>query len=325
MGNVLSQDEVDSLLGGISDGKIETEKDVPEKSEEIKTYDFSMPAGSIHLRMPALGIINERLIGFLRTSLPVASKSVIDVNLSSVETVRFSEFCLSLPVPTSLNIFSLEPLKGHSLLVMEGPLVFAFVDSLFGGKGVSPVKLEGRGFTKIETKIVEKIVKIILGDLQQAWSDVYEVKAIFSHSEMDPQFARIVTPEDLVIVIKFEIQLENESGTITICIPFSSIEPIEDRFQSGFQDESQKPDQKWRKYFEKKIMEMTVEMSCTMGVAKIKGQELLKMKVDDVILLDQKIGDFVIVNVESIPKFNGHPGSLNNRKAVRISEIISKE
>ena len=116
MGNGLSQDEVDSLLGGISDGKVETETDVPEKSEEIKTYDFSMPAGPIHLRMPALGIINERLVDFLRTSLPVASKSVIDVNLSSIESVKFSEFCLSLPVPTSLNIFSLEPLKGHFLL-----------------------------------------------------------------------------------------------------------------------------------------------------------------------------------------------------------------
>ena len=325
MGNVLSQDEVDSLLSGINEGKVETETDLPEKGEEIKTYDFSIPAGPLHLGMPALGIINERLVGFLRTSLPMVSRNVVDVSLTSTESVKFNEFCLSLPVPSSLNIFSLEPLRGHYLVILEGNLVFSFVDSMFGGKGVSYVKLEGRCFTAIETKIVEKIVKIILGDIQQAWSDVYEVRAVFSHSEMDPQFAGIVKPEDVVIVNKFEVELENVSGIITICIPYSSIEPIRDRLKTGFQGEAKEVDKEWRRYIEKKMMDMNVELSCTIGMAKIKGQELLKMKVDDVIILDQKPGDHTIVKIEGIPKFKGSPGSCNNRKAVRISEIIKGE
>ena len=325
MGNVLSQDEVDSLLSGISKGKVETETDIPEKSEEVKAYDFSVPAGPLHLRMPALGIINERLVAFLRTSLPIVSKTVVDVNLSSTESVKFSEFCLSLPVPTSLNIFSIEPLRGHSLVVLEGNLVFSFVDSLFGGKGVSHVKLEGRSFTAIEIKIVERIVKIILGDIQQAWSDVYEVKTVYSHSEMDPQFTGIVKSEDVVIVNKFEVELENGTGIITICIPYSCIEPIRDRLKTGFHGESMAVDKEWRRYIEKKIMDMNVELSCIMGMAKIKGQELLKMKIDDVIILDQKPGDLAIVNIEGIPKFKGSPGSYNNRKAVKISEIIKGE
>ncbi len=325
MGNVLSQDEVDSLLGGIGEGKVETETDVPEESEEVKAYDFSMPAGPLHLRMPALGIINERLIGLLRKSLPIVSKNVVDVGLSSTESVKFSEFCLSLPVPTSLNIFSIEPLKGYSIVVLEGNLVFSFVDSLFGGSGVSHVKLEGRGFTAIEIKIIEKIVKIILGDIQQAWSDVYDVKTVFSHSEMDPQFVRIIQPKDMVIVNKFEVELENGSGIITTCTPFSCLEPVEDMLKSGFHDEVREVDKEWRRYIEKKIMDMTVELSCTMGMAKIKGQEILKMKIDDVILLDQNPGNFVIVNVEGIPKFKGSPGSCNNRKAVKISDIIKEE
>jgi len=325
MGNVLSQDEVDSLLGGIGEGKVETETDVPEESEEVKAYDFSVPAGPLHLRMPALGIINERLIGLLRKSLSIVSKNVVDVSLSSTESVKFSEFCLSLPVPTSLNIFSIEPLKGYSIVVLEGTLVFSFVDSLFGGSGVSHVKLEGRNFTAIEIKIIEKIVKIILGDIQQAWSDVYDVKTVFSHSEMDPQFVRIIQPEDMVIVNKFEVELENGSGIINACIPFSCLEPIEDRLKSGFHDKVREVDKEWQRYIEKKIMNMTVELSCTMGTAKIKGRELLKMKIDDVILLDQNPGNFVIVNVEGIPKFKGSPGSCNNRKAVKISDIIKEE
>jgi flagellar motor switch protein FliM len=324
MGNVLSQDEVDSLLNGINEGTVETETDIPEKGEEIKIYDFSIPAGPLHLGMPALGIINERLVGFLKTSLPIVSRNVVDVTLTSTESVKFNEFCLSLPVPSSLNIVSIEPLRGHSLVVLEGNLVFSFVDSLFGGKGVSHVKLEGRCFTAIETKIVERIVKIILGDIQQAWSDVYEVNTVFSHSEMDPQFAGIVQPEDVVIVNKFEVELENVSGIITICIPYSSIEPIKDRLKTGFQDEAKEVDTEWRRYIEKKIMDMDVELSCTIGMANIKAEELLGLKVDDVIILDQNPGDNTIVKIEGIPKFKGSPGSSNHRKAVRISEIIKE-
>ena len=322
MGNILSQDEVDSLLDGITEGKVETETDVSEGVPSVEVYDFSMPAGPVHLRLPALGIINERLVGLLRTNLQIASRSVIDVNLTSTETVKFSDFYLSLPMPSSLNIFSNEPLRGFSLLVLEGPLVFSFVDSLFGGTGVSHVKLEGRLFTKIETKIVEKIVKIILSDLQKAWSDVYEINAVFIRSEMDPQFVGIGTPDDLIIVNKFEVQLENGKGFITICIPYSSIKPIKEKLKNKFRSEKMNVDPRWKRYIMQKLQETTVELSCTMGMAKINGSELLSMKVDDIIMLDQKSGNSVIVNVENIPKFRGYPGACNKKKAVKIIDRL---
>jgi flagellar motor switch protein FliM len=281
-----------------------------------------MPAGPVHLRLPALGIINERLVGLLRTDLQAASRSVIDVNLASTETVKFSDFYLSLPMPSSLNIFSIEPLRGFSLIVLEGPLVFSFVDSLFGGTGVSHVKLEGRLFTKIETKIVEKIVKIILNDFQKAWADVYEINTAFIRSEMDPQFVGIGTPDDLVIVNKYEVQLENGNGFITICIPYSSIKPIKEKLKNKFRREKMAVDQSWRKYIQERIQETMVELSCTMGMAKINGSELLSLKVDDVIMLEQKSGNSVIVNVENIPKFKGYPGACNKRKAVKIIDRL---
>ncbi|MBW2407514.1 MAG: flagellar motor switch protein FliM [Deltaproteobacteria bacterium] len=322
MGNILSQDEVDSLLNGITEGKVETETDLSNEAQSVEAYDFSMPAGPVHLRLPALGIINERIVGLLRTDLQVASRSVIDVNLTSTETVKFSEFCLSLPMPSSLNIFSIEPLRGFSLIVLEGPLVFSFVDSLFGGKGVSHVKLEGRLFTKIETKIVEKIVKIILNDFQKAWSDVYEIHAVFIRSEMDPQFVGIGTPDDLVIVNKFEVQLENGNGFITICIPYSSIKPIKEKLKNKFRSEKMEIDHGWKKYIQEKIMETSVELSCTMGMAKINGSDLLNMKVNDVIMLDQNLGNSVVINVENIPKFKGFPGACNKKKAVKIIDRL---
>jgi flagellar motor switch protein FliM len=322
MGNILSQDEVDSLLDGITEGKVETETDTSEENQSIEVYDFSKPAGPVHLRLPALGIINERLSGLLRTDLQAASRSVIDVNIGSTETVKFSDFCLSLPMPSSLNIFGIKPLRGYSLIVLEGSLVFSFVDSLFGGKGVSHVRLEGRRFTAIETRIVEKIVNIILSDFQKAWSDVHEVEAVFVRSEMDPQFVGIGTPDDIVIVNKYEVQLENGNGIITICIPYSSIKPINEKLKNKFRREKMEVDNAWRKYLTGKILETSVEVSCTMGKATINGSELLNLKVDDVILLDQKMGNTVIVNVERLPKFKGYPGACNKKKAVKIIERI---
>ena len=324
MPNVLSQDEVDSLLDGISKGKVETEKDIPEKDESLKGYDFSRQTGPVHLRMPALGIINERFLSFLKTSLSAATRSVIDVNISDLESVKFDEFTRSIPIPTALNIFKMEPLRGFALLIMEASLAFAFVDTFFGGKCVSNVKLEGKGFTAIEGKIMEKVVKIILGDLEHAWSDVHDVKMTFVRSEIDPQFAGIASPNEMVVVNKFNLDLENFSGIMTICIPYSTIEPLRGKLKHRFHGEKLEVDEMWRSYLEEKIKKMTINLSCTLGRTKITGKELLEMKVDDVIELDQKTSDPIIVSVEGIPKFNGYPGTYSNKKAIRISERVSR-
>jgi flagellar motor switch protein FliM len=318
MGNILSQDEVDSLLSGISEGKVETETAIPEEDEGISKYDFRKQDGPVHLKMPTLDIINERFVGFLRTDLFAATRSVVDVNLSSTESVKFGEFCRSLPLPTSLNIFKLEPLRGFSLLVIEGPLIFSFVDAFFGGKGVSQVKLEGRSFTSIEARIIDKLVRIILDDFQRAWSDVYRIETVFTRSEMDPQFAGIVTPNDTVIVINLMMDLENASGAMTICIPHSTIEPIRDKLRSRYQGETLEVDQRWRKYIKGRIRELPINLACALGTSRITGRELLKMKVGDVMVLDQKVSDPVIVSVEGTAKLKGYPGTYHNRKAIRI-------
>jgi len=324
MANVLSQDEVDSLLEGISDGKVKTEPEIPERDEELRVYDFLRQAGPVHLNLPSLGIINERFVGFLKTSLSNVTRSVIDVDVSDIDSVKFGEFCRSIPLPTSLNIFKIEPLRGFALLVLEGSLVFAFVDTLFGGKCESHVKLEGKSFTTIEVKMIDKIVKVILGDLEHAWSDVYKVKMVFTRSEVDPQFAGIATPNDMVIAIKLGVDLENASGVMTVCIPYSTIEPIREKLRHKFQGERLEVDQRWRRYIEEKIRELTINLSCTLGMAKITGRELLEMKIGDVIQMDQKISDQVILRVEGIPKFKGYPGSYNKKKAIKIKSKLSK-
>jgi len=327
MANILSQDEVDSLLGGIDEGKVQIETDLPEseKEEGIEVYNFGMQTGPTHLRMPVLRIINERFVTFLRTSLSSATALDVDVNITSVDSVKFGEFCRSIPIPTSLNIFKMEPLRGFALLVLEGPLVFSFVDALFGGRSVSHVKLEGKTFTAIEKKIIEKMVKMILDDLQKAWSDVHKLTMTFTRSEIDPQFAAIAAPNDMIIVTRLMIDLQNVSGTMTICIPYPTLEPIRDRLKQKFQGERLEVDQIWTRYIKKKVKELQINVSCTLGKAVITGRELMEMKVSDVIQLDQEVSDPVIVSAEGIPKFIGYPGTYNKRKAIKIKDRIDKE
>ena len=327
MANILSQDEVDSLLGGIGEGAVQTETAIPESEKEkgLKVYDFGMQAGPAHLRMPTLGIINERFVGFSRTSLSAATGLSLDVNISSVDSVKFGEFCRSVPIPASLNIFKMEPLRGFALLVLEGPLVFTFVDALFGGRAVSHVKLEGKTFTAIEKKIIDKIVKIILSDLQHAWSDVHKLKIVFTRSEIDPQFAAIATPDDMVIATKLMIDLQNVSGTMTICTPYSTLEPIREKLKQRFQGEKLEVDQKWKRYITEKVKELTINLSCVLGKAEITGREVLGIKVGDVMQLDKKMSDPVIVSVEGVPKFMGYPGTFNKRKSIKIKKRVDKE
>ena len=325
MANVLSKDEVDSLLGGISEGKVKTEVDIPEREEVVKPYDFMGQEGSIHLRMPNLVIIDQRLVDFLRTSLSLITRSNVDVNISSTNAVKFGEFARSIPLPTSLNIFRMEPLRGFGLLVLEAPLIFTFVDTFFGGKPTGKVNLEGRSFTTIEIKIIDKIVKTILHDFEQAWSDIHKLKVVFTRSEMDPQFAAIVTPNDTVVVIRFVVDLADASGVMTFCIPYSTLEPIREKLRYRFHGEKLDLDETWRQYISTRINELTVDLICILGTTKITGRELLEMKVDDVIKLDQKMNDPLTVSIYGIPKFRGYPGTHSKNNALRISEKKKKE
>ena len=324
MANILSQDEVDSLLSGIGEGTVETETDIPENEEDQRLYDFSKESGPIHLRMPALGIINERLITFLNTSLPTLTGSPADINITDIDSVKYGEFCRSLPLPSSLNIFTMEPLRGFALIALEGPLVFAFVDTFFGGKCTGHVKLEGKSFTAIEEKIINRIVTIILEDMQKAWSNVHEVKMVYTRSEIDPQFAGIATPNEMIIVTKFSVDIENFTGTMSICLPYSNIEPIKNDLQKSFQSRELETDKTWKDYITKRIRNLNITLSCTFGTAKLTSKELMDMKIGDVIPLDKKKSEPNILNLEGIPKFLGAAGHVGNRYAIQIEERVKE-
>jgi flagellar motor switch protein FliM len=323
MGNVLSQDEVDSLLGGIDAGSVATETDVPEEGDTVQAYNFAAESGPLNL--PTFQVINERLTGFLRDRLSAITKKNIDVKLVSNQLVRFEEFCRSLPLPASLSVFRIDPLRGASLLVLEGRLVFSFVEIFFGGKGLNPWKLEGRAFTPIETKIIEKICGIILEECQSVWQEVHDVKMVFSHSEIDPQFTQITEPDEMVISTRISISLPNSSGMLFFCIPFAAIEPVKEKFKQKAGYETRGTDAAWQASLLQKLQKVPLAVSCVLGTATINAGDLLALDVQDVIMLDQKTSQSVVVKIEDIPKFKGIPGACNKNMAVRIVETIQKE
>jgi flagellar motor switch protein FliM len=325
MGNVLSQDEVDSLLGGVSNGNVKTETDTPETGKELEMYDFTSRARPSQDSMAVLRVINERFIDLLKASLTAATGSVVEATNSSVEAVEFDEFCRSIKPSASQNVFKMDPLKGSALLVLEGPLVFAFVDKFFGGEGLSQAELEDREFTAIEARLIKRVVMIILSDLEQAWAGVHKLKMSLTSSEIDPQISMVARPRDLVLVNRLTLGLKNTSGGMMFCVPYATIAPISSKFGHGLQNEEVEIDQTWRQHFAEKIRELNMNLRCILGTARITGRELLGLKVDDVIPLDKGVGDVITVSVEGIPKFKGFPGVCNNKKAIRISGRLSKE
>ena len=320
MEKVLSQNEVDSLLNGIGEGKVETETDVPDSEDGLQVYDFKGKSGPYHHRMPAMGIINERFVSFANTSLSNAAGVPIDVSVDEIDSVKYGEFCRSLPLPASLNIFKMDPLRGFFLIVLEGPLVFSLVDTFFGGKCSTHVKLEGRSFTTIETKIIERIVKITLEDLQRAWSDVFGVTVTHSRTEVDPQFAGIAKPDDMIITTRFNVDIGNFSGVMTLCMPYTALEPIKEKLSTSYKSEKLEFDSMWREAIQERLREIFVNLTCTLGSASITGKELLGMKKDDVIVLDRKVNDPVSLHIGESKKILGYAGSFNNTKAVQIDK-----
>jgi flagellar motor switch protein FliM len=325
MSEILSQNEVDSLLQGLSAGKVETETDVPLDPDEIAAYDFASQERVIRGRMPTFEVINERFARQMNTSISALLHSSVDITADSMETIKFSEFGRSLPVPTSLHIFRMEPLRGYVLLVLESELVFNLIDTFFGGRGSGKTKVEGREFTPIEEVMISKVVDSCMKDLENAWGPVEAVKTAYVRSEVNPQFATIVPPADLVIVSKFELELEQSSGTISLCMPYAMIEPIRNKLTAGFQSDALEVDHAWRKRLKSIVMSSSIELVVELGKTEITAERLINLKRGDIIQLDKNAEESLIGYVQGVPKLEGYAGVQRGYQALQLEKRMDRE
>jgi len=331
VGEVLSQGEVDALLRGVSEGEVETGTDQAEEVSGVTPYDLTSQEKNIRGRLPTLDIINQMFSRLFRNTFSSMLRKAADISTVSTDTIKFGEFLHSLPVPSSLHIFRMEPLRGHGLMVVESKLVFAIVDTFFGGTGSQEAKITGRDFSAIEIRMTKNVVLSALEDFEKAWEPVHAVSTNYVRSEVNPQFAAIVPPTDIVLVILFDIELENISGSITICLPYAAIEPIIPKLKAQFQSEEMEIDQVWVRRLRTELLQTEVEMVAELGVSEITPDRLLEFKVGDTIMLGNDVTDPLNIKVEGIPKFKGipkvtgFPGVSRVTKAVQVTEVIERE
>jgi len=324
MSEILSQDEVDSLLDGLDSGEVETKKEdeVPEAVEGIVAYDFTSQDKVVRARMPTFDVINERLSREVRATLSSLLQTNVDVSANPFDTLKFSEFVRSLPVPTSLHVFRMEPLRGNGLVVFESQLVYNLIDTFFGGEALGKARVEGREFTRIEEVMIKKAVVAVLKNIEASWAPIEPVRASLIRSEMNPQFTAIVLPTDLVIVTRFEIELEQAAGNLVVCYPYSMIEPMRNKLSSGVQVEIEEIDTNWRKMIKEVILDSAVDLKIQLGKTEVTGEKVLYMAKGDVIQLDNAASDPLSCYVDGLEKLTGYIGVQRGFQAFQIEEKI---
>jgi flagellar motor switch protein FliM len=322
MSNILSQEEVDVLLKGLSGGEIDTDRGEQREPGDVLPYDLTSQDRIIRGRMPTFEMTTEKFARLFRLSLSSLLRRVVGVSALSVEMMKFGEFLKTLPVPTSLHIFRMEPLRGSAIFVVESKVIFALVDILFGGTGQSSFKIEGREFTAIENRLIKRVVLSALADFEKAWKAIVEVKIGHQRSEINPQFAHIVPLTDVVVVVHFEIEMEFSSGIVSICIPYSMLEPVREKLQAGFQSDALEVDREWANRFKDGLMASKVELIVELGRAEVSGKEVVDLKKGDVIMLDRYRVDPLDIFVEGVQKLTAFPGVYKGNSAIQIAGTI---
>ena len=323
MAQILSQDEVDALLRGISGGQVETEQEEIHDPSDVVTYDLTSQDRIIRGRMPTLEMTNEKFVRMFRTTLSALMRKVVSVSTLAVDMIKFGEFLKTIPVPTSLHLFRMEPLRGSAIIVLESKLIFTLVDILFGGTGKEFYKVEGREFTAIENNLIKRVVLSAIGDIEKAWKSVIELKVSYQRAEVNPQFVQIVPPTDIVVVINFEVEVEYTTGILSICIPYSMLEPVREKLHAGFQSEQMEVDRTWMNRFRKGLMKAKVDLVVELGRTEISGSEVVQLKKGDVIPLEQYARDPLNVYVEGTRKFTGSAGVYRGNQAIQVVGIMT--
>lgn len=324
MSQVLSQSEVDALLSAVSDNRVDDGDDGGDSDLQngVVQYDLANQDRIIRGRMPTLDIIHDRFIRLFRVTLSNSLRKMANLSVNSTGPLKFSEFMNSLPLPSCLNILRLDPLRGAAVMVIESKLLYALVDSFFGGNDVPYTKIEGKDFTQIEIKIARRVVLSAIDDLEKAWEPVYPLKIGYSRTEINPQFVAVVPPSDVVIATTFDVELEKVSGTIKIVIPYSTLEPIKSKLSVGFQSEQLEVDFIWINRVKEQIMQTTANLVVRLGEANIQMRDMMNLEIGDIIQLDTDATMPLDVHVEGVAKFKGIPGLLKGNRALRVTESM---
>jgi flagellar motor switch protein FliM len=316
---ILDQDEIDALIHGVDLGKVDT---TPEAAPgEVRSYDFNSEMRIVRGRMPTLEMINERFARIFRVSLYNLLRRTPEISVQPIQVKKFSDYVHTLHVPTSLNLVKMNPLRGTGLVVLEPKLVFAAVDNFFGGTG-RHAKIEGREFTATEQRVIHMVLRNVFANLHEAWAHVSPLEIEFVQHEINPHFANIVSPSEIVVITSFHIELDGGGGNLHVVMPYSMIEPLREILDAGVASDRMEKDERWGITLREEIEEAEVLLTTRLGHTNITLSNLLNLKPGDIVPCDF-LGK-VTVLAENVPIFRGSFGLSHGLQAVKVEERIRR-
>jgi flagellar motor switch protein FliM len=315
----LSQDEVDALLEGVT-GESQKIANEPVSTEGIRNYDLSSQERIVRGRMPTMEVVNERFARNLRIGLFNFVRRSPEVSVGPVSVQKYSAFLRDLAVPTNFNIVAVRPLRGHGLIVCEPSLVFGVIDTLFGGSGKRQTRIEGRDFSATEQRIINRLVDVVCEEYQKAWKGIYPLELEYQRSEMQPQFATIATPSEIVVTTTFNLEIGDVTGAVHFCVPYATLEPIRDVLYSSTQGDSIEVDRRWVSVLTREIQAAEVSLVAQLAQTEATVEQLLSMRPGDFIELDRE--PRIQASIDGVPVFECQYGTHNAKYAIRIEKCL---
>lgn len=326
MADVLSQSEIDALLSALSTGELDAEEiKVEEQNKKIKLYDFKRPDKFSKDQIRTLQMMHDSFARLLTTSLSALLRTMVQIQVVSVEQLTYEEFVRSIPTLTTLTIFDMNPLDGSGILELGPNITFSIIDRILGGPGYAPER--ARELTDIEEIIIGKIINKFLDNLQESWKNVAEINPSLKTIENNPQFVQLVPANDMVVLISFNTTIGKSEGIMSICLPYIVLEPVLPKLSAHYWFASTRKEANLDhlNQIKKKIEKAKVPLVVELGGATLLMQELLQLQVGDVIPLDSSIEKELDVRIGTKTKFKAKPGLVGNKMAIQITSIVEEE
>ncbi len=324
MTEILSQDEIDALLTAISTGEVDTtDYSAAKEQRKVKIYDFRRPDKFSKDQIRTLQMMHETFARLTTTALSAQLRALVSVHVASVDQLTYEEFIRSIPNPTTLAVVNMDPLKGSAVLEIDPSITFTIIDKLFGGTGES-TKIS-RELTDIELSVMEGIIVRILGNLREAWSNVIDLRPRLGNIETNPQFAQIVPPNDMVVLITLETKVGEVEGMTNLCIPYITIEPVISKLSAqywyssirkGATDENMT-------IIQSRLETVNLPIIAEIGEVEVTMNEIMSLQAGDVVKLpNTKVNSEMVIRIGGRKKYKCRPGLIGSRLAVQVGEKI---
>jgi flagellar motor switch protein FliM len=322
MSDILSQEEVDALLKGVSDGHTPGEAG-DFGSRGIRDCDLTNQERTLYGRMPGLDRIFEVFVRGMRSSVEALLGDIAGLSLAGVELIRYGTWAERLPVPLSVHMFRLTPLNGNGLVILSPPLSAAALEMAFGGKARRQAVVDGREYSEIETRVLQRFVMRVLEAFQDAWQSVHPLDLCILRSESNPAHATIATEDAVVLIAELRVLLEGEEGlTLSLCIPYAALDPVRNELSGEVEGAKDERSASWDGVLRGRITDLPLAVRAELGSCQMSMRDVMALKPGDVLTLDTRREGAIVLRVEDLAKFLGVPGVSRDGHAVRIVDRI---